>query len=247
MAQALTSAVQGRTYHRARAAFAEQLHHLLADVVAEQREALLDEMEEGFEDILARVDRGMGQDHQSTRTSTGSDIDGLLSEEEIEHLRLRISEDATIARFIEAWWPTLDTEALLGDLLTDRTLLARFAPQLSPEEIAAVSAEPAPGRRATFPCSTLSPTCSARSKPRNRRASSSPTALAGSAAGCTATSSSTRRRSCPRCSGRWSSGAVPVARSPLSATSTRRRRRIGTPVGRRRCRRRSGIGGPPPN
>lgn len=149
--QALTSAVQGRTYHRARAAFAEQLHHLLADVVAEQREALLDEMEEGFEDILARVDRGMGQDRHSTRTSTGSDIDGLLSEEEIEHLRLRISEDASIARFIEAWWPTLGTEALLGDLLTDRTLLARFAPQLSPEEIAAVSAEPAPWASSDVP------------------------------------------------------------------------------------------------
>ncbi|MET8310716.1 UvrD-helicase domain-containing protein [Micromonospora sp. NPDC005173] len=144
VAQALASAVQGRPYHRARAAFAEQLHHLLAEVVVEQREALMDEMEEGFEDILARVDRGMRHDHHSGRTSTGSDIDGLFSEEEIDQLRLRIAENATIARFIEAWWPTLDAETLLGDLLTDRTLLARFAPQLSPEEITAVSAEPAP-------------------------------------------------------------------------------------------------------
>ncbi|SBV24829.1 DNA helicase IV [Micromonospora krabiensis] len=143
VAQALASAVQGRPYHRARAAFAEQLHHLLAEVVVEQREALMDEMEEGFEDILARVDRDMRHDHHSGRTSTGSDIDGLLSEEEIEHLRDRIAENATIARFVEAWWPTLDAETLLGELLTDRTLLARFAPQLSPEEIAAVSAEPA--------------------------------------------------------------------------------------------------------
>ncbi|MEV4121602.1 UvrD-helicase domain-containing protein [Micromonospora sp. NPDC049645] len=143
VAQALASAVQGRPYHRARAAFAEQLHHLLADVVAEQREALMNEMEEGFEDILARVDRSMGNDHHSTRPSTGSEIDGLLSEEEVEHLRCRIAENATIARFIEAWWPTLTPETLLGDLLTDRTLLARFAPQLSPEEITAVSAEPA--------------------------------------------------------------------------------------------------------
>ncbi|MGC4868236.1 HelD family protein [Micromonospora sp. DT53] len=143
VAQALASAVPGRPYHRARAAFAEQLHHLLADVVAEQREALMNEMEEGFEDILARVDRSMGHDHHSARTSTGSDIDGLLSEEETEQLRRRIAENATIARFIEAWWPTLDAGALLGDLLTDRTLLARFAPQLSPEEVAAVAAEPA--------------------------------------------------------------------------------------------------------
>ncbi|MET8360197.1 UvrD-helicase domain-containing protein [Micromonospora sp. NPDC005171] len=143
VAQAFTSAVQGRPYHRARAVFTEQLHHILADVVAEQREALMDEMEEGFEDILARVDRDMGRDQHSTRTSTGSDVDGLLSEEEVEQLRCRIAEDATIARFIEAWWPTLDAEALLGDLLTDRVLLARFAPQLSPEEITAVAADAA--------------------------------------------------------------------------------------------------------
>jgi hypothetical protein len=151
VAQALASAVQGRPYHRARAVFAEQLHHLLADVVAEQREALMAEMEEGFEDILARVDRDMGQDHHSTRTSTGSDIDGLLSEEEIEHLRRRIAQSATIARFVEAWWPTLDAETLLGDLLTDRTLLARFAPQLSAEEITAVASEPSPWASSDIP------------------------------------------------------------------------------------------------
>ncbi|GLZ62471.1 UvrD-helicase domain-containing protein [Micromonospora sp. NBRC 107095] len=142
VAQALTSATQGRPYHRARAAFAEQLHHLLADVVAEQREALMDEMEEGFEDILARVDQSMEHEHHAPRTSTGSDIDGLLSEEEIEHLRSRIAENAAVARFIEAWWPTLDAENLLAGLLTDPALLTRFAPQLSPEEITAVSAEP---------------------------------------------------------------------------------------------------------
>ncbi|MBM0201708.1 AAA family ATPase [Micromonospora sp. STR1s_5] len=151
VAQALASAVQGRPYHRARAAFTEQVHHLLADVVAEQREALMEEMEEGFEDILARVDKGMEQDHPSTRTATGSDIDGLLSEEEVEQLRCRIAENGTIARFIEAWWPTLDPETLLGDLLTDHTLLARFAPQLSPEEITAVAAEPAPWASSDIP------------------------------------------------------------------------------------------------
>ncbi|MET7969468.1 UvrD-helicase domain-containing protein [Micromonospora sp. NPDC005305] len=143
VAQALASAVQGRPYHRARTAFAEQLHHLLADAVVEQREALMNEMEEGFEEILARVDRGMQHDHHVGRSPTGSDVDGLLSEEEIEGLRDRIAENATIARFIEAWWPTLDAETLLCGLLSDRALLARFAPQLSMEEITAVSAEPA--------------------------------------------------------------------------------------------------------
>ncbi|MEO3748431.1 UvrD-helicase domain-containing protein [Plantactinospora sp. B5E13] len=143
VAQALASAVQGRPYHRARAAFAEQLHHLLAEAVVEQREALMNEMEEGFEDILARVDRSMRQDHHPDRAPIGIDVDGLLSEEEVEDLRHRIAGNATIARFVEAWWPTLDAETVLRDLLTDRALLGRFAPRLSPQEITAVSAEPA--------------------------------------------------------------------------------------------------------
>ncbi|MFI9639030.1 HelD family protein [Micromonospora sp. NPDC051925] len=142
VAHALAS-VQGRPYHRARQAFAEQLHHILAEAVVEQREVLMNEMEEGFEDILARVDRSMQHDHQLRGGATGSDVDGLLSEEEIEELRCRIAENATIARFVEAWWPTVDAETLLRDLLSDRTLLARFAPRLSTEEITAVSAEPA--------------------------------------------------------------------------------------------------------
>lgn len=45
----------------------------------------------------------------------------------------------------------LDAEALLRDLLTDRTLLARFAPQLSTEEITAVSAVPAPWASSDIP------------------------------------------------------------------------------------------------
>ena len=149
VAQALAS-VQGRPYHRAREAFAEQLHHLLAEAVVAQREALMHEMEEGFEDILARVDRSVQRDHQPGGP-TGSDIDGLLSEEEVEDLRRRIAENATIARFVESWWPTLDTGSLLGDLLTDRAMLARFAPRLSTAEIAAVSAEPAPWAPSDIP------------------------------------------------------------------------------------------------
>lgn len=140
VAQVLAS-VQGRPYHRAREAFAEQLHHLLAEAVVAQREALMHEMEEGFEDILARVDRSMRHDHRPGGGHTGSDVDGLLSEDETDDLRGRIAGNATIARFVEAWWPTRDAEGLLGDLLTDRALLARFAPRLSTEEIDAVSAD----------------------------------------------------------------------------------------------------------
>jgi DNA helicase IV/uncharacterized protein (DUF2267 family) len=145
--QALT-AVRERPYHQARTAFAEQLHHILADTVVDQREALMNEMEEGFEDILARVDRSM---HYDPEAAAGSDVDGLLSEEEIDDLRQRIADDTGIARFVETWWPTLDAETLLSDLLADGDLLARFAPQLSMAEIAAVAAEPAPWAPSDIP------------------------------------------------------------------------------------------------
>ncbi|HWS33769.1 MAG TPA: UvrD-helicase domain-containing protein, partial [Actinoplanes sp.] len=125
-------------YHRAREQFAEQLHQQLADAVAEQRETMLEEMEEGFEDILSRFAVPV-----SSAGSSASDVDGLLSEDEIEELRERIADSPTIARFVESLWPTLDPGTLLRELLADGELLARFAPELTPAEIAAVTAEPA--------------------------------------------------------------------------------------------------------
>ncbi|MFI6164732.1 HelD family protein [Micromonospora haikouensis] len=147
VAQAL-AAVRRRPYHPARRVFAEQLHHILAEAVVDQRAALMNEMEEGFEDILARVDRSM---HYDPGAAAGSDVDGLLSDEEVDSLRQRIAENAAIARFVEAWWPTLDAETLLRDLLADGDLLARFAPQLSAAEIAAVVVEPAPWASSDIP------------------------------------------------------------------------------------------------
>ncbi len=243
VAQMLAS-VRGRPYHRAREACAEQLHHLLTEAVVDQREALMHAMEEGFEDILARVDRSMEQDHRPGVGPTGSDVDGLLSEEEIDILRGRIGENAAIARFVEAWWPTLDAEELVRGLLTDRSLLARFVPSCPQRSSPPYRPSPHRGLRATSPCSTPSPTCWAKPRPRHRLASSSPTTPAGSAAGCTATSSSTRRRNCPRCSGRWCCGVVPADPSRRSATSIRRRRRTGTPPGHRRYGQPSASGGP---
>ncbi|MDI6099349.1 AAA family ATPase [Actinoplanes sp. NEAU-A12] len=137
VAQALASAVRGRSYHRARTVFAEQLHQILAAAVAEQRETLLEQMEEGYEDILARFGKA-----SEPADGHGSDVDGVLSEEEVEELRDRIADSPAIARFVEAWWPTRDPQQALRDLLADPARLARFAPELSPEEIAAVTAEP---------------------------------------------------------------------------------------------------------
>ncbi|GAB7036829.1 MULTISPECIES: HelD family protein [Catenuloplanes] len=132
----LASAVQGRSHHRARAVFAEHLHHVLAEAVAEQRAALLDRMDEGYEDILARFRPEPGDDGRS-----GSDVDGLMSDEEIDELRDRIAADATIARFVDSVWPARDPRTVLRNLLTDAALLARYAPDLTPEEAGLVAAD----------------------------------------------------------------------------------------------------------
>ncbi|MET0424559.1 MAG: UvrD-helicase domain-containing protein, partial [Actinoplanes sp.] len=141
VAQMLASATPGRPYHRARTAFAEQLHHILADAVAERRAEMLDEMEEGFEDILARFDKGM-RNESGPQSSSGADVDGLFSEEELDELRESIAESPSIARFVEAWWPGRDPAATLRALLGDPAALSRFAPGLTPPEITLVAAEP---------------------------------------------------------------------------------------------------------
>jgi hypothetical protein len=142
VASLLASATSGRPYHESRLIFIDQMHHLLAEAVAEQREALLEEMEQGYEDILAKIDRSM----TPADIAPGSDL--VLSEEEIEELRERIAEDPAIARFADAWWPPRDPAAVLRELLQDQDLLQRYAPKLTEEEIALVTAEPeawAPG------------------------------------------------------------------------------------------------------
>ncbi|WP_033345851.1 HelD family protein [Catenuloplanes japonicus] len=134
VAQMLASAVPGRSYHRARTAFAEQLFQVLAEAVAEQRAALLDEMEEGFEEILARFDRG-GRPDGVRDGRSGSDVDGLMSEEEIEELRERIASHEVIGRFVESVWPTRDPADVLRYFLKNPAFL-------SAGEAALVAAEP---------------------------------------------------------------------------------------------------------
>ena len=147
MTQMLAAATQGRSYHRARDVFAEQLHHVLAGAVAERRARLLEEMEEGFEDILARVDRG-GPAGGTPDGRTGSDVDGLMSVNELEDLRDRIAGDDTVARYLEALWPSRDAGSVLRALLDDPALMERF---LSAGEAALVAAEPAPWAPSDIP------------------------------------------------------------------------------------------------
>jgi DNA helicase IV len=144
IARALASATSGHSYHAARAVFSEQIHHLLTDAIAERNEEMLARMEEGFEDILGRLDARLAEsdDRAASNGTTGTDVDGELTEEDLERLHDRIAADPGVAATLHKWWPTRDTQEELRRLLGDEALLRRWVPELTDTERAVVASEP---------------------------------------------------------------------------------------------------------
>lgn len=133
----ITTAVSGRSYHEARRWFQEQMHDRLAHAIAER-----------FEDIFARIDEGL-EDIAHTEVSfqevhhgkEGSELDGVLSDAELDRLRDDIAQSAQVAVVIADVWPVLDAAEELRRLLGDAALLQRFVPELSDAERHAVLAQ----------------------------------------------------------------------------------------------------------
>lgn len=144
IATVLASACSGRSYHAARAAFFEQVHHLLTDAVVERGEEMLAQMEEGLEELLTKVDAGLARvdDRGVADGVSGAEADGVLSEEDVERLRDRIADDEGIAELLARWWPVLDVSATLRRLLDDDTMLRRWVPELTSVERDAIIREP---------------------------------------------------------------------------------------------------------
>ncbi|GAB3261429.1 HelD family protein [Kineosporia babensis] len=139
-AQALRASLPGRSYHAARAVFTEHVHRLLTDAVVHRREAIMASMEDGFEDILSGLDRKKGaeQDVGPATRASSQDVDGTLSEDEVEELRDRISASPQVTDAVVQWWPSLDAGEVLRELLEDASRLT-FLPA---GEAALVAAEP---------------------------------------------------------------------------------------------------------
>ncbi|GAA3627778.1 AAA family ATPase [Kineosporia mesophila] len=142
--QALRS-VSGRPYHHARRVFTEHVRQILTEAVVERREAMLTEVEEGLEDVLAVFDRGAKKSIAPAGTAVGAEIDGTMSDDEVDDLRERIAGSADIATFLRGWWPDLDPQTVLAQLLHDEARLRRHASAapLDDDEIALVTGEPA--------------------------------------------------------------------------------------------------------
>lgn len=139
----------GRSYHQARQLVVERLLDLLTDAVAGRQADLLDRAEEGFEDVLGRVDASLARsDDRAVPTgATGSDVDGTFSAADLAALRARVAADSGVAAMLEGWWPTRDAAGELATLLGDAGLLRTVAPELSAAEAAAVTEEAAASTR----------------------------------------------------------------------------------------------------
>lgn len=135
------------SYHRARDRVTDRVHDLLVDAVADRQAELLARAEEGFEDVLGQLDARLAaaDDRALPTGATGSDVDGVLSEADLEALRERVAADRGIAAALDAWWPRRDPAAELARLLHDPDLLTAHAPDLTAGEVARVVAEPAGG------------------------------------------------------------------------------------------------------
>ncbi|MFE5334980.1 HelD family protein [Isoptericola sp. NPDC056573] len=147
LAAARRGAVGAGSYHQARERVTERVHELLVDAVADRQAELLARAEEGFEDVLGQLDaRLAAADDRAVPTgATGSDVDGVLSESDLEALRVRAAADRGVAAALDAWWPRRDLAAELARLLHDADLLAAHATDLTAADVARVVAEPAGG------------------------------------------------------------------------------------------------------
>lgn len=147
----------GSSYHAMRRHFCRAIHEAIIDEFVSRHDQLIASVEEGFEDILAGVDAGLARsDSRASLTgASGGEVDGALTDDDIDRLRDRLQRDEAVAAALRHYWPVLEAPPTLHRLLSSNDLLARYTPWLSPQERAAVSAFALSGR--TERSGTLAP------------------------------------------------------------------------------------------
>lgn len=120
------------------------LRDLLVEEVASSRERALSEVEDGFEDILAGVDASLARrDVRGVHSGVaGTDVDGVMSEADVEVLRTQVEVDRQVAERLDRWWPLPDAARELRRLLEDSARLRTIFPELTAEEADLVRSAP---------------------------------------------------------------------------------------------------------
>ncbi|MFE9233694.1 HelD family protein [Cellulosimicrobium funkei] len=145
VAQVLRAArAGGRSVLAARRRAVDLLLDALVDEATARHAELLERVEEGFEDVLGKLDARLAarDDRAPTTGARGGDVDGELTEDDLDRLREDLARDAGFAAAVDAWWPVTDVRTALADLLGDAALLARHAPDLTAAEVRRVTSEP---------------------------------------------------------------------------------------------------------
>ena len=144
IARAIASATSGRSHHAARAVFTQQVHDLLTEAIVARSEETLAQVEDGLEDLLNDFDAAFSyaDNRAAARGATGADVDGVLTDEDIELLRERIALDVALAATLHQWGPTCDAKVELHRLLGDEALLQQWVPELSASERGLIAGEP---------------------------------------------------------------------------------------------------------
>ncbi|MGN7701502.1 HelD family protein [Cellulosimicrobium sp. 22601] len=134
----------GRSVLAARRRAVDLLLDALVDEAAARHAELLERVEEGFEDVLGKLDAGLAarDDRAPTTGARGGDVDGELTDDDLDRLRDDLAGEPGFTTAVDAWWPVTDARTALADLLGDAALLARHAPALSAAEVGLVVGEP---------------------------------------------------------------------------------------------------------
>ncbi|MHA7619881.1 HelD family protein [Cellulosimicrobium cellulans] len=134
----------GRSVLAARGRAVDLLLDALVDEAAARHAELLERVEEGFEDVLGKLDAGLAarDDRAPTTGARGGDVDGELTEEDLDRLREDLARDAGFTAAVDAWWSVTDVRTALAHLLGDAALLARHAPDLTAAEVRRVTSGP---------------------------------------------------------------------------------------------------------
>lgn len=131
--QALWSAAQqahrvSPAHNVARRTFRAQVLRALAMEVVGAGVRLLQEVEQGFEEELARFDTSRNLDEVPAAVEVaGTEVDGVAAAEEVAYIERELMADPDVAQAMEDLWPKLTPERLLEDLFAEPERLDRVA------------------------------------------------------------------------------------------------------------------------